>query len=133
MHVKNSGWSTSNFQNLQNKRNRMSIQHIIVLSSGEETKLSYHRQPFDQFGADDKNIKHSLYQLFHIINDPSSMEELFNTFNLSDDDETFRGYTEMIELFTARTFITLLFSIQKIARLNLGVALLKFIHHVHKH
>ena len=34
----------------------------------------------------------------------------------------------MIGLFSVRTFITMLFSIQKIVRLNLGIAILKFIH-----
>ena len=47
------------------------------------------------------------------------------TLNLSDDNETFRGYATMIELNNALKFITMLFFIQKILLFNLGVAFLK--------
>ena len=46
------------------------------------------------------------------------------TLNLSDDNEIFRGYTTMIELYNALKFITMLFFIQKILTFNLGVAFL---------
>ena len=49
----------------------------------------------------------------------------FKTLDLSDDNENFRGYTTMMELYNAFKFITLLFFIQKISRFNLGVAFLK--------
>ena len=45
--------------------------------------------------------------------------------HLSDDNEIFMGYTTMIELYNALKIITLLFFIQKILTLNLGVAFLK--------
>ena len=51
------------------------------------------------------------------------MEDGYKTLDLSDDDENFRGYTTMIELYNALKFITrMLFFIQKILRFNLGVA-----------
>ena len=37
------------------------------------------------------------------------MEDVFKTLNLSDDDEIFRGYTSMIELYNALKFKTKLF------------------------
>ena len=45
--------------------------------------------------------------------------------HLSDDNEIFRGYTTIIELYNALKIITLLFFIQKILTFNLGVAFLK--------
>ena len=53
------------------------------------------------------------------------MEDVFKTLDLSDDNENFRGYTTMIELYNALKFITMLFFIQDILRFNLGVAFLK--------
>ena len=53
------------------------------------------------------------------------MEDVFKTLDLSDDNENFRGYTTMIELYNALKFITMLLFIQKISRFNLGVAFLK--------
>ena len=50
------------------------------------------------------------------------MEDVFKTFNLFDDNEIFRRYTTMIELYDALHFITMPFFIQKILRINLGVA-----------
>ena len=55
----------------------------------------------------------------------SLMEDVFKTLNLSDDNEIFRGYTTIIELYNALNFITVLFFIQKILTFNLGVAFLK--------
>ena len=55
----------------------------------------------------------------------SSMEDVLKTFNLSDDNEIFRGYTTMIELCNALKFITMLIFIQNISTFNLGVAFLK--------
>ena len=51
------------------------------------------------------------------------MEDVFKPLNLSDDNEIFRGYGTMIELFNALKFITMLFFIQ--LTFNLGVAFLK--------
>ena len=45
--------------------------------------------------------------------------------DLFDDNENFRGYTTIMELYHALKFITMLLSIQKISRFNLGVAFLK--------
>ena len=45
---------------------------------------------------------------------PSSMGDVFKTLQLSDDNEIFRGYIDMIEMYNALKFQTLLFSIQKI-------------------
>ena len=53
------------------------------------------------------------------------MEDVFKTLDLSDDNENFRGYTTMIELYHALKFITMLLFIQKISRFNLAVAFLK--------
>ena len=53
------------------------------------------------------------------------MEDVLKTFNLSDDNEIFRGYTTMIELYNALKFTTMLFFIQKILTFNLCVAFLK--------
>ena len=53
------------------------------------------------------------------------MEDVFKTLDLSDDNENFRGYTTMIELYNALKFITMLLFIQKISRFNLAVAFLK--------
>ena len=53
------------------------------------------------------------------------MEDVFKTLNLSDDNEIFRGYTTMIELYNALNFKIMLFFIKKILRFNLGVAFLK--------
>ena len=53
------------------------------------------------------------------------MEDVFTTLNLSDDNEIFRGYTTIIELYNALTFITILGFIKKILTFNLGLAFLK--------
>ena len=53
------------------------------------------------------------------------MEDVFEKSNLSDDNEIFREDTTMIELYNTLKFITMLFSIRKILRFNLGVAFLK--------
>ena len=53
------------------------------------------------------------------------MEDVLKTFNLSDDNEIFRGYATMEELYNALKCITMLFFIQKILTFNLGVAFLK--------
>ena len=53
------------------------------------------------------------------------MEDVFKTLDLSDDNENFRGYTTIIELYNALRFITMLLFIQKISRFNLAVAFLK--------
>ena len=53
------------------------------------------------------------------------MEDVFKTFNLSDDYAIFSGCTIMIELYNEFKFITLLLLIPKISRFNLGVAFLK--------
>ena len=53
------------------------------------------------------------------------MEDAFKTLDLSDDNENFRGYTTMIELYNALKFITMLLFIQNISRFNNGVAFLK--------
>ena len=53
------------------------------------------------------------------------MEDVFNTLNFLDDNDIFRGYTTMIELYNALKFITMLIFIQKIFTFNLGVAFLK--------
>ena len=53
------------------------------------------------------------------------MDDVFKTLDLSDDNENFRGYTTMIELYNTLKFITMLLFIQKISRFNLGVAFLK--------
>ena len=55
MHVKNSGWSMSNFQDLPNKRNPRSTQHNFLFSCSKDVKLSYQRQSFCQFEADENN------------------------------------------------------------------------------
>ena len=53
------------------------------------------------------------------------MEDVFKTLDLSDDNENFRGYTKMIELYNALKFITMLLFIKKKSKFNLGVAFLK--------
>ena len=53
------------------------------------------------------------------------MDDVFKTLNLSDDNEIFRGYDTMIELYNALKCITMLFFIQKGITFNLGVAFLK--------
>ena len=53
------------------------------------------------------------------------MEDVFEMLNLFDDNEIFRGYTKMIELYNALKIITLLLFIQKILTFNRGVAFLK--------
>ena len=50
---------------------------------------------------------------------------LFKTLNLSDDNEIFRGYITIIELYNALKFITMLCLNQKILTFDLGVAFLK--------
>ena len=55
----------------------------------------------------------------------SSMEDVFKTLNLFDNNEIFRGYTTMVEMYNALKFRTMLYLIQKILRFNLGVAFLK--------
>ena len=52
------------------------------------------------------------------------MKAVFEMLNLSDDNEIFRGYTTMKELYALK-FITMLLFIQKILTFNLGVAFLK--------
>ena len=44
---------------------------------------------------------------------------------MSDDNEIFKGYAIMIELYNALKFLTMLFFIQKILTFNLDVAFLK--------
>ena len=44
---------------------------------------------------------------------------------MSDDNEIFRVYAIIIELYNALKFITMLFTIQKMLTFNLGVAFLK--------
>ena len=51
MHVKNSGWGMSNFQDLPRKRDPTSSQHNMLFSCSEDVKLSYQRQSFCQFEA----------------------------------------------------------------------------------
>ena len=53
------------------------------------------------------------------------MEDFFKTLNLFDYNKIFRGYATMIELYNALKCITMLFFIQYMLRLNLGVAFLK--------
>ena len=53
------------------------------------------------------------------------MEYIFKTLILSDDNEIFRGYTIMLELYNALNFKSVLFFIQKILTYYLGVAFLK--------
>ena len=53
------------------------------------------------------------------------MGDVFKTLNLSDDNGIFMEYTEMIDLYNALKFRTMLFSIQKILCFNLGVAFIK--------
>ena len=53
------------------------------------------------------------------------MKDVFKTLDLSDDNENFRGYTTMIEMYNALKFITMLLFIQKISMFNPGVAFLK--------
>ena len=61
------------------------------------------------------------------------MGDVFKMLNLSDDIKIFRGYTEMIELYNAPKFITLLFLIPKIViRFNRSVAFLKSVR-IYKH
>ena len=55
MYVKNSGWSMSNFQDLPKKRNPTSIQHNVLFPCSEDVKLSYQRQSFCQFEANENN------------------------------------------------------------------------------
>ena len=54
------------------------------------------------------------------------MEDVYNTLNLSDDDEIFRGYTTLIELYNVLKLKTMLFSFKSYyKRFNLGVAFFK--------
>ena len=53
------------------------------------------------------------------------MEDVLKVKNLSVDNEIFRGYAIIIELYNALKFITMLFFIQKILTFNLGVVFLK--------
>ena len=53
------------------------------------------------------------------------MEDVLKTLSWSDDNEIFRGYAKMIELYNALKSITMLFFIQNILTFNLGVAFLK--------
>ena len=53
------------------------------------------------------------------------MEDVLKTLHLSDDNEIFRGYATMIELYNALKLITMMFFIQKILTFNQGVAFLK--------
>ena len=55
----------------------------------------------------------------------SSIEDVFKTLKLSDDNGIFREYTTMVELYNELKFITMLFFIQKILTFNLDVAFLK--------
>ena len=63
--------------------------------------------------------------LFNKLNDPSSMEDIFKTLNLSNDNEIFRGDNTVIDLYNSLKFITMLFSIHKVIQFNLGGAFLK--------
>ena len=56
----------------------------------------------------------------------------FKGFNLSDDNEFFRGYAIMKELYNALKFISMLGFIQKILTFNLGVAFLKSVSIVYR-
>ena len=56
---------------------------------------------------------------------PSSTEDVVKTLNLTDENGIFNECTTMIELYNAAKFITMLFFIQKILRVNLGFAFLK--------
>ena len=51
MHVKNSGWGMSNFQDLPKNRNPKSPQYNLLFSCSEDVKLSYRRQSFCKFEA----------------------------------------------------------------------------------
>ena len=53
------------------------------------------------------------------------MENVFQMLNFSNDNKIFRGYTPIVELYNALEFITVLFFIQNILTINLGVAFLK--------
>ena len=61
------------------------------------------------------------------------MGDVFKMLNLSDDIKILRGYTEMIDLYNAPKFITLLFPIRKIVlKFNRNVAFLKSVG-IYKH
>ena len=49
MHVKNSGWGMSNFQDLTKKRNPWSTQNKFSFPCSENVKLSHQRQSFCHF------------------------------------------------------------------------------------
>ena len=53
------------------------------------------------------------------------MEDVLKMLNLSDDNEIFRGYATIIELYNTLKFITMLFFIKKILTSYLGVVFLK--------
>ena len=55
----------------------------------------------------------------------SSMKDVLKTLNLFDDNEIFRGYATMVDLYNSLKCIIMLFFIQKILTFNLGVAFLK--------
>ena len=50
------------------------------------------------------------------------MEDVFKALNLSDENEIFREYTTMTELYQKLKFIIIVFVVQKILMFNLGVA-----------
>ena len=127
MHVKNSGWGMSNFQDLPKKRNSTSSQHNLLFSCSEDVKLSYQRQSFCQFEAYENNRNTANTNFFNRLNDPCLQWKTYvlKTLNLSDDNEIFRGYATNIELYNALKFITRPIFIQKILTFNLGVAFLK--------
>ena len=117
MHVKTSGWNASNCHDLPKKQNPTSTQHnYLLFACSEDVKLSYQRQNVFQFGADENNRNCGYNQSF-----TKQMTHVF-TFHLSDDNEIFRGYTTMIELYNALKLIIMLFYIQK--TFYLGVAFL---------
>ena len=53
------------------------------------------------------------------------MEDVFQMLNFFDDNGIFRGYTPIVELYNALEFITVLFFIQDVFTINLGVAFFK--------
>ena len=53
----NSGWGTSKFQHLPKQRNPTSTQHNVSFSCSKDVKLSYQRQLFCQFRADETTEK----------------------------------------------------------------------------
>ena len=73
-----------------------------------DVKLSYQSQSFCGFEVDEnnRNCKLQIDSLIKLA--LPSMEDVFNTLNLSDDDEIFREYTALIELYNALKLKTML-------------------------